>query len=277
MRLFKDATDHSVAGGAEVGQRRAGAALTYDRRYGQYHRLDLEYRYADIDHLESAVGVSGEPIERRTAYASSSLRSLWNYDRLDSRLAPFRGWRLTSTLEVGGGALGGDSALVRPTFGMAWFKPMSGRPLRSTLGVRARVGWVGVTEGELFPQQRFFLGGEDSVRGFRRRSIAVTEADGLVARDADGFPIGGDQMAQLNLEYHLLLGGPFRLVLFADGGLVSEGKSFDLDQLRGSAGAELRITLAKLGLPLRLIYAQNLDALPEDRFDDLSLSFGLSF
>ncbi len=282
VRLFKDARDHTVAGDAEFEQRRAGAALTYGRRFGRYHELDLEYRFADVDHFESAFDVFGDDIQRRTQYASSSVRSRWTYDRLDSRASPFRGWRLSGSLEAGGGVLGGDSAIVKPTFGVAWFQPVSGRPLRSTFGVRARVGWAGVTGGELFSQQRFFLGGEDSIRGFSRKSIAVTDTAGTVVRDAvvrdaDGFPIGGDKMAQLSLEYHLLLGGPFRLVLFTDGGLLAEDQSFDLDPLRGSAGAELRITLPKLGLPLRLIYAHNLDPLPEDRFDDLSLSLGVSF
>ena len=277
VRLFKDASDHAVAGGADFDRKEAGAALTYGRRFGSYHSLDLQYRYADVDHVEAAFDALGEPLSRRAAYVSSALRSHWTYDRLDDRASPLRGLRLSGTLEVGGGPLGGDSEIVRSTVGVTWFRPLRRRPLRSTFGVRARLGWVGATRGELFPQQRFFLGGEDSVRGFRRQSIAVTGEDGALARDADGFPVGGDRMAQLSLEYHLLLGGPFRLVLFADGGALADGTSLALGQLRGSAGAELRVTVPKLRVPLRLIYAHNLDPLPEDRFDDLSLSLGVSF
>lgn len=276
VRLFKDDSNHSVAGGADFDQRQAGGALTYGRRFGKFHQLDLEYRYADVDHVESAFDAAGELIQRRNDYVSSSLRSLWAYDRLDSRHSPFRGWRLASSLEVGGGVLGGESSIVRPTVSAVAFLPVTGRPLRSTFGLRARFSWAGASD-EIFPQQRFFLGGEDSLRGFRRRSIAVTDESGTVLRDGEGFPLGGDKLGQLSLEYHLLLGGPFRLVLFSDSGLLALGSSFDLDQLRATAGAELRVTVPKLNVPLRLIYAHNLDPLPEDRFDDLSLSLGVSF
>ncbi len=185
--------------------------------------------------------------------------------------------RLAASLEAAGGVLGGEADLLKGVLGLTWFRPVTGRPLRSSFAVRSRLGWLESTGGELFAQQRFFLGGEDSVRGFRRHSIAALEDDGTVARDAGGFPLGGDRQAQLNLEYHMLLGERFRLVFFADaGGVFAPGKSLDA-ALRSSAGAELRVTLPKLRVPLRLIYARNLDPLPGDDFRDLSISVGVSF
>ncbi len=278
LRLFQDTTQRPVAGGAEFDQQRAGGVVSYGRRFGAAHSFDLDLRLADIEQTESALGPDGQSMTRQASYVYSSIRPSWVYDRLDHRFSPFRGLRLAGSLEVAGGALGGDSGLVKPIVGLTWFQPISGRPLRSTFSLRTRFGWLTETGGEVFPQQRFFLGGEDSVRGFLRNSIAAIADDGSLARDSEGFPIGGDKLAQINLEAHLLLGGPFRLVLFADAGSVtSEGQSFDFDRARKSAGAELRLTFKKMPLPLRLVYAHNLDPLPEDRFKNFSFSFGLSF
>lgn len=286
VRLFKDAGDHPVAGRADFAQRRAGVTVAWGRRFGvppeggksdKGQSFELAYHYADVDQRESAFGPDEEPLNRRSAYASSSLESSWVLDRLDDRVSPRRGLRLAASLEAAGGILGGEAELLKGGVGVTWFRPVTGRPLRSSFAVRTRLGWLEST-GELFAQQRFFAGGEDSVRGFRRRSIAALDDDGTVARDDDGFPLGGDRLAQLNLEYHMLLGERFRLVFFADaGGVFAPGRNLDADTLRSSAGAELRVTLPKLPVPLRLIYARNLDPLPDDDFRDLSFSIGVSF
>ena len=75
-----------------------------------------------------------------------------------------------------------------------------------------------------------------------------------------------------------MLGGPFRLLLFVDGGNVfGEANSFDLSNLRTTAGAELRVLVPVFGAPLRFIYATNLDPLPNDRFESFQFSVGTSF
>ncbi|MEM7353048.1 MAG: BamA/TamA family outer membrane protein [Acidobacteriota bacterium] len=291
VRLFHDRSDHPVATNADFNSQSTGAALSYGRRFGRFQSFRLTYQFADVDETEFAFGAT-EDFVRRQTYKSSSLTPRWVYDRLDDRLSPFRGLRLSGSLQISGGALGGDSDLVKPVFSLAWFKPMSRLPLKSTFGVRTRLGWIGETgDGEPFAQQLFFSGGENHVRGFRRKSIAAVASGDPLAVDAAGFPIdgqtlvdefgipvGGNKLTEISLEYHMLLGGPFRLVLFADaGGVFAQDQDVDFDQMRKSAGAELRLTFKRLRLPLRLIYAQNLDPLPGDRFDDFGLSFGLSF
>ncbi len=80
------------------------------------------------------------------------------------------------------------------------------------------------------------------------------------------------------MEYHFLLGGPFRLLLFADAGNVyGSGQNFSLSGLRKTAGVELRVLLPVFGAPLRFIYAKNLDALPQDSFQSFQFSIGTSF
>ena len=56
-----------------------------------------------------------------------------------------------------------------------------------------------------------------------------------------------------------------------------EQQTFDLSNLRYTAGAELRILLPVFGAPLRFIYALNLDEKPKDSFEDFQFSIGTSF
>ncbi len=286
IRLFHDESEHPVAGGADFDQRRTGATLSYGRRFGAHQSFGLEYRYADVDQSESMLGASGGSLFRRAIYSSSSLRPVWVFDSLDDRVAPFRGLRLAAALELAGGVLGGDTDLIQSTLGLTWFQPLSSRDgtvrrsrPRVTFSLRTRLGWLDDRGGrELAPQQRFFAGGQDSVRGFHRDSIGALADDGTLARDALGLPLGGESMAQAGLETHVLFGERFRVVFFADaGGVFAPSQGLDTDLMRSSAGAELRVTVPKLHLPLRLIYAHNLDPLPEDRFDNFSFSVGVSF
>ncbi|HSM50877.1 MAG TPA: BamA/TamA family outer membrane protein, partial [Thermoanaerobaculia bacterium] len=137
----------------------------------------------------------------------------------------------------------------------------------------------------------FRLGGDTSVRGFERyRLYARDEETDEFILDQNLFPVGGDRYFQANVEYHLILNGPFRVIFFADAGQVfapdvvqidgtlTDAQSFDLGRLRYTAGAELRIILPVLGgAPLRFIYATNLTEKPNDEFNTFSFSIGSTF
>jgi outer membrane protein insertion porin family len=140
------------------------------------------------------------------------------------------------------------------------------------------------TDREIFFLNRFFLGGEQSIRGFEFRSVWARDFDTGRTILEDGFPKGGDKFFQLNLEYQFLLGGPFRLVPFLDAANVyDDAQSYDLSHLRYSAGLELRINVPLFGAPLRFIWANNIDPLEglpefdEERFQSFDFSIGTSF
>jgi outer membrane protein insertion porin family len=127
--------------------------------------------------------------------------------------------------------------------------------------------------------EQFFLGGENSLRGFRFRSIFATDPKtGKPLTDKDGFIRGGDRFLQTNVEYHFLLGGPFRLVTFVDAGQVyGREQTFDLSRLRYTAGLELRILVPVFGAPLRFIYSFDLKKKKNDDFEPFQFSIGTSF
>jgi len=165
--------------------------------------------------------------------------------------------------------------------------------LKTVFAVNAEAGLIDPFGDNPLPRSyRYYLGGEQSIRGFRYRSVWVRCEGGefLSTRpdepcrpdetlpDEFGLPQGGDKFVQLNTEFHILLGGPFRILGFVDGANVfSDAQSVDFGRLRWTAGAELRILVPVFGAPLRFIYSTNLDPLPDDRFESFQFSIGATF
>lgn len=297
FRLFDSSLDNRVLTDVDFQQDFSGGSVTYGRNLGPFQSLSFTYSFTDIEQVDTLFDPLGieDPVVRRTDFTTSSLRPFWIFNTLDSRFEPFRGLRLTGSVEIAGGALGGDTEFLKPVASATWFRPISRRPFKSTFGLNAQVGYITDLQGgdeaiALFSQQRFFLGGENSVRGFRRRSLVVIDDNGDIIRDRDRFPLGGDSFLQVNLEYHVLVGGPFRVVFFGDAGGVFAGpegfdldgnpfpsQSFDPDLLRYSAGVELRVLVPLFGAPLRFIYSRNLDPLETDQFESFDFNIGASF
>ncbi len=271
-----------------------GAVLTYGRNFRLFQSASISYnnsRYNDetrITAQDPAItgvplpeGVKpGDVITQRIVINNSSLRPSYVIDSRDNPFEPNHGKRLTLAVEYAGGFLGGDNYFIRPEMSFSIFQPLSNYPTKTVLAFNAEAGLIEPFSGrELSSLERFFLGGENSIRGHRYRSIFLRQPNGDPVRDpVTQVILGGDKFAQFNLEYHFLLGGPFRVLLFADAGNVyGEDQSLDLSNLRTTAGVELRVFLPVFGAPLRFIYAKNLDPLPQDSFEDFQFSIGTSF
>ncbi len=280
FRLFNQEFDARVLTGVDFEQKYSGASVTYGRSFRGFQSFSMTYSFADVEDVRTLVDpVTGELLRSESVFATSSLRPFWIRNTLDSRFEPNRGLRTSLSVEYAGTFLGGDTDYVRPQANLTWFTPISRQPFKSSFGINVEAGVIRtIDDGRIFPQQRFFLGGDDSVRGFRRRSLVVRDTDGNILRDEQGFPLGGDNMMQLNLEYHIQAGGPFRIVVFADaGGVFSEEQSIDTDLFRYSAGVEMRVKVPIFPAPLRFIYASNIDPLPDDQFDSFDFSLSTAF
>lgn len=329
-------------------QKFAGASFTYGRNLRGFQSASFTYGFSDVEDIRTAAtprctdpeletcnpptpempcDIANDPncfcdpmtdpegcpatvlFTQEADFKISSITPSWIRNTLDSRFEPTRGLLTRGTLEIAGGILGGESSFLRPRLELTWFKPVGRKPVRSSFGVHAEVGLIETfDDSRLFPQQRFFLGGESSVRGFRTRTIIARESsdengngiDREILFDQDGFPLGGNSMLQASVEYHLIMGGPFRLVFYADAGGVftqsgialfpridpvtmepviafTQDQTFDLGLLRYSAGAELRVQVPLFPAPLRFIFARNLDPLPGDRFETVDFSLSTSF
>lgn len=279
LQVFDSDLDYSQLSDLEYRRQSRGAVLTYGRSFGLFSSASLAFNRSDLDDRRSLFNLDGELVEQRFKIANSSLRPIYAFESRDSRVEPTRGMRFTASLEYAGGLLGGDNEFWRPEIGFSYFKPIFFNRARQVAAFNFEAGYIDpFGEQPLSFLERYFLGGETSVRGFRFRQIWVRDDDGNTVLDEFGFPLGGNKFLQANLEYHFLLGGPFRAIVFADaGGVYSEDQSFDPRSMRYSLGAELRIFVPVFGAPLRFIYSFNPDRRPDDDFESFQFSIGATF
>jgi outer membrane protein insertion porin family len=257
----------------------SGGRLRFGRRLGLFHTVTLGYAYRDVLDSRARLTATGETAFQTLDRQVSSLELGYTLDRVDSPYQPTRGLRLAGSLESAGGALGGDARYLESRLALDLFQPLGGRAARFILGFNLEAGHVRPVGGaELAFNDRFFRGGDGSLRGFEALAIHPRDETGASLVDGEGFLLGGDRFLEGGIELHLPVNDVLRLVLFADTGNVwAEGQTIDLSGLRQSAGLEVRVTTPLLPQPLRFIWAENLSPLDGDRFDQFQFSVGVGF
>jgi outer membrane protein assembly complex protein YaeT len=133
---------------------------------------------------------------------------------------------------------------------------------------------VGLTQ-VLPASERFFAGGDTTVRGFALDRLG--DGDTI---DPNGFPTGGNAMVILNSELRVPVTGALQMVGFLDAGNVFENVSdLRLGRIRGAAGFGVRYR-SPVG-PIRVDLGFKLDrrefAGERERLTALHLSIGQAF
>lgn len=279
LQLFSRKLDYQLLSGQEFFQDTRGGTLTYGRRLGLFTSLTASLSRFDAIDRRSQFNSLGDLVTQEFSRDVSSLRLVYGYDKRDSTLTPTRGMRYAGIIDYAGGALGGSTQYVRPRGSFSFFKPLVRNKLVTVAAFNVEGGVIEpLGNEELFFNDRFYLGGESSLRGHRFRSIWVREEDGTTRVDDQGFPIGGESFFQVNLEYQILIGGPFRFLGFFDAANVfASDQSPSFDDLRKTTGLELRINIPAFGAPLRFIWSNNLDPYEDDRFESFRFSVGAGF
>jgi outer membrane protein insertion porin family len=183
------------------------------------------------------------------------------HDSRDDPLDASSGMFLTVDLDVASRAIGSEVGFVRTQVQGSIFRRLPvGR--RTVLGAAARVGaahgFSREVDGEIVQDlpasERFFAGGETSVRGFSLERLGDERTI-----PASGFPTGGNGVVVLMSEVRVALSGRFEGVGFLDAGNVFPNASdVDLTELRPAAGVGVRVRLPRLPL-LRVDWGFNLD------------------
>jgi outer membrane protein insertion porin family len=270
-----------------------GGSLAYGFRTGRFDSLSFVYGAEKVREHRSFTPAPDEngniplPTVRDQEFTTSRIIPAYRYDSRDNPYDTFRGTRMSLSLAYSGGPLGGTVNAFKPVLNFSHFYRM-GR--RSALSMNLEGGQIFPFNEEgcasrlsdlseevtrlCIPQaERFYVGGEQSIRGFRSWSIGPTE-------EVDGRQLntGGHKYNVLNLEYVYRLNDPLRLVLFADAGnAYGLDEKWDPTRLRFSTGAEMRIFLPVFQFPLRFIYSFNPDRREGDRFEAFQFSVGNTF
>src|SRR5438876_654130 len=174
------------------------------------------------------------------------------YDTRGGGLLPNRGQRTSFNASVAGGPFGGDTDFYKLELETKWYfkGPLEGHVLEvgATAGIVEAFG--DSTRVPLF--DRFFLGGANTVRGFKFRHVGP--------KDEFGEPIGGGTYWFGSAEYSVPIIERLRSAAFYDIGMVyQDAYSFDPNgfhtgNYNDDWGIGIRLNIPQLG-PLRLDYA----------------------
>jgi outer membrane protein insertion porin family len=115
--------------------------------------------------------------------------------------------------------------------------------------------------------ERFFAGGDSTLRGFPRDGVDPVGAEGVV---------GGEAMLLLNQEFRFPIWSSLKGVLFYDAGnLYGELADFDPANLRHVLGVGVRYE-TPIG-PLRFEYGRKLDREEGESSGELFFAIGAAF
>jgi outer membrane protein insertion porin family len=193
-------------------------------------------------------------------------------DTRDDVLEPHKGGFLSAEGSIAARSLGGQVGFVKTYLQAYWFRQLTSRhPI-----VLATRGAIGMADGfprdaqptdangapipgppvvieDLPASERFFAGGDTSIRGF---ALDTVGAPGTIS--VNGFPRGGNAVVILNGELRVPVWGGVGAAFFADGGNVfARTTQLDLGELRGAVGFGLRYK-SPVG-PIRLDLGFKLD------------------
>ncbi|HKX12616.1 MAG TPA: outer membrane protein assembly factor BamA [bacterium] len=182
------------------------------------------------------------------------------YDRRDSYGDPRRGYYLNGSVTATNQfiQIGGNYVTARSNFGI-WWSPFT----KITFANALRVNKIWPLPGDTFipADNRLYLGGDDTVRGFDQDSL---------------LPTGGTFSMVHNFEMQMRVFGNFQVVGFVDSGVVVNNMSdINLSNWRHSAGPGVRY-VTPVG-PVRVDVGFILDPEPGDDWGRVHFTFGYFF
>jgi outer membrane protein insertion porin family len=221
-----------------------------------YVWLSWGYRYERAE-VKNVPDTAADAIRQSAGkHITSGIRVGLRRDNRNRRFNPTAGSDTSLNFEYVGGVLGGTSDFTRYTLDSGWFFSLPWGDSH-VFFARGKIGFVNKTSGGNLPIfEKFYLGGIDSIRGFRWGAVGPKD---LIT----GEFIGSDKIVFFNFEYNFPLFKDIGLVgvLFFDtgNGYLSK-ENIDPSSFRKSVGAGLRY-YSPFG-PLRLEWGYVLDPMP---------------
>jgi outer membrane protein insertion porin family len=185
-------------------------------------------------------------------------------DSRDSTSTPSKGGQVSANGDFAG--LGGDQRFVKLVGNISYFQPVW---LDHIIGARIEGGYLagwGGRESPLF--ERFFLGGPNSLRGWKFRQISPV--------DSSGQQTGGTSEILGSVEYLIPLPFNLRLALFVDvGNVYGFSTPFNITDLKADVGAGIR-WISPFG-PIRVDYGLKITRESGEDIGAIQFSVGSPF
>jgi len=242
-----------------------GVEKTYDAL-----KTSLTYQYEIVTNYNVQQAAELTPEDSGHVLISSLIPAVV-WDLRDNPFNPTRGSVHGANLKEAMDLLGSKAAFSKVTVQTSWFFPVAERTILA-LSARAGMAWPRKDTAEVPINERFYLGGGNTVRGYSQDSIGPPSD---VPATSSKVPTGGDGMVQLNAEMRLNTAESGGLVFFTDAGNVWVQQAIHLNDLRASYGMGIRYN-TPVG-PLRVDYGQKIHRRAGESPGELHFSIGHAF
>jgi outer membrane protein assembly factor BamA len=259
-RAFGVPADFSFTAAVEQGARssfnfaRKGVNAEMVRRLRPGLRTSARYSFGTTRTFDERLSPEDQsridrifPQVRLSAVAGAVAR-----DTRDDVLDPERGTFVSAEGTIAARSIGGQVGFVKSYFQAFWFHRLPARKrvvFASRLALGLADGFprtvtsideegqpVTLTVEDLPASERFFAGGDTTIRGF-----ALDRVGAPSTISTTGFPRGGNALLLMNAELRLPVWKDLGAALFVDGGNVFDRvTAFDFGELRSSTGFGLR-------------------------------------
>jgi outer membrane protein insertion porin family len=245
------------------GTRIIGTAVNLTRPLADRLDVGLGFRYEQREQFGVAqTQVQGVTTERRSNLVTSPFIS---YDARDSFVRPQEGIFSEFKIDLSKGVQNATDDFTKYRLDLRSFtSPLK----RLTLAVMGRAGTIRpYGDNRIIPaDQRFYLGGMNTVRGYD---------ENLLFFDANGDPVGGNSALNGSIEGRIGIGYNFELTTFFDIGSVIQDPDFSGAGFRSSFGFGLLYQTA-IG-PIGVMYGWKIDPRPEESPGQWHFTIGYTF
>lgn len=235
---------------------------------GMRQRIRHSKDNLDLHSLGSSQAANDSLAEMKQQLEQDGLISAFSgnlsYDSTDNAFKPHRGWRSYFETEVSG--IGGKYDFFKVSYINAIYFPVW---KKGTLKLRGDFKYIvpfGRTSKETVPySERFFLGGENTVRGYKPFLLGpvVELLNDQGQKQATSTPYGGLSSSLISLEYNQDIFKMLDVFAFLDVGSLNFDE-FDLNQIRPTAGGGVRIDI---GNRTPIVVGYGIPLVKKDRHD----------
>jgi len=237
--------------------------LTFEKSSTSSYYLQIIYE--NIDHFSVDLLLDQKSFQNLIGEASrTGIQLGYQLDKRNDYVDPTAGMVFDASLLYNPEYLGEVQSYLQNSYRAGVYKLLFSR---AVIAIQTRFGaqWRSNSKQDLPPYLRFYLGGSNSLRGFKQSNVG--------AKNEDGSAAGGHFLLLNNLELRYYLSYKFNFVLLFDtGNLWLDSRMIKLAALNKSLGFGIRYR-SRFGL-FRLDYANPINSQKSGRFH---IGFGQAF